>query len=117
MVNTVTHTTANPGAAAYHPQAMQSYRQQQVLTSSPLGRLLIVYDVALQSCAQQDLERFGRALGVLRDSLDLSQGEVAYSLLSLYTYCGDVAREGGWDEAARILRELRDAWETVGDGA
>ena len=62
--------------------------------------------------AQQHLERFGQAVGVLQDSLDLSQGRVATSLLSLYLYCGDLARQGRWGEAANILSELRDAWET-----
>jgi flagellin-specific chaperone FliS len=98
-----------------HPvQALTTYRQQQAVSSSPLERLLIVYDVALQACAHQDLQRFSRALGVLWDGLDLSQGQIAASLLSLYLYCGDLAREGQWDEAAHILRELRKTWEAAG---
>lgn len=105
------------GPTNHQRQAMQLYRRQQVLTGSPLQRLLIVYDVALQACAHHDLERYSRALGVLRDSLDLSQGQVAASLLSLYLYCDELAREGRWDEAAHILRELRDAWETAERGA
>ncbi len=105
--------TTSAGLARHHFQATQVYRQQQVLSGSPLERLLIVYDVALQACARRNLERFSRAVGVLRDALDLSQGQVAASLLSLYLYCGNLAREGRWDEAAHILRELRDAWETV----
>lgn len=106
--------TALSRNAINHPfQGGQLYRRQQILSSSPLQRLLIVYDVALQACAHQDLERFSRAVGVLRDSLDLSQGEIATSLLSLYLYCGDLARQGRWSEAAHILRELREAWESV----
>ncbi|MFQ5343188.1 MAG: flagellar export chaperone FliS [Anaerolineae bacterium] len=106
--------TAGAGQFNHHFQATQLYRQQQVVSSSPVERLLIVYDVALQACAQQRLERFGQAVGVLQDSLDLSQGQVATSLLSLYLYCGDLARQGRWGEAAHILRELRDSWETAG---
>ena len=58
-----------------------------------------------------------RALGVLRDSLDYSQGEIASSLLKLYIYCGDLVRDGQWNEAAGILSELREAWETAGRNA
>lgn len=107
--------TADAGQFNHHFQAMQLYRQQQVLSSSPLERLLIVYDVALQACAQQHLERFSQAISVLRDSLDLSQGQVATSLLSLYLYCSDLARQGHWGEAAHILRELRGAWEAAAE--
>ena len=94
-------------------QPLQRYRQLQVETASPLQRTLMVYDVALVGCQQHDLKRTTDALNVLRNSLDMEQGEVAVGFYRLYQYCADLVREGKFDEAAGILRELVDAWVQV----
>jgi len=94
-------------------QPLQRYRQLQVETASPLQRTLMVYDVALVGCQQRDLKRTTDALNVLRSSLDMDQGEVAAGFYRLYQYCGDLARSGQFDDAAKILRELVDAWVQV----
>ena len=90
-----------------------NYRAQQVYSAGPIQRLLMVYDVAITACNSRDLKRLTEALNLLRGTLDFDQGDVAIRLYSLYQYTNDQARDGKWDEAARVLRELVKAWVEV----
>jgi flagellin-specific chaperone FliS len=98
---------------AYSRQPSQRYRELQIESASPLQRILMVYDVAIVACQQRDLKRMTDALNVLRNSLDLEQGEVAAGLYRLYQYCADLARQDQYEEAEHILRELTEAWVQV----
>jgi flagellin-specific chaperone FliS len=89
------------------------YRESQVEGASPLQRTLMVYDVAIVGCTKRDLKKTTAALNLLRNSLDFEQGPAALGLYRLYQYCADQARAGNFDEAARILRELVQAWVEV----
>ena len=49
-----------------------------------------------------------------RDALDYSRdAEVALGFFKIYQYCADLARKGEFDEAAGLVRELRDTWVQV----
>ncbi len=92
----------------------QTYRMNQIAGASPLDLLIMAYDAALASCGQRDLARLTKAIGVLRDALDYSyDADVALGFFRLYQYIGDLGRKGEYDEAAELLRELRDAWAQV----
>jgi flagellar protein FliS len=94
--------------------ASQTYRINQINSASPLDLVLMAYDATLVGCAQCDLGRTTRGLSVLRSALDFSyDAEIATGLFRLYQYCADLARNGEYDQAARLLRELRDAWAQV----
>jgi len=87
------------------------YRERQVLTASPLERIVIVYDVALTGCAAGDNEKALRALSLLRGALDWEAApEIAPRLQALYEFCEECIRRGDYDTPADILRELRGAW-------
>lgn len=92
----------------------QTYRMNQIAGASPLDLLIMAYDAALASCGQQDLARLTKAVGVLRDALDYSyDADIALGFFRLYQYIADLGRKGEFDEAANLLRELRDAWTQV----
>ncbi len=94
--------------------AAQTYLQNQINGASPLDLLIMTYDAAIAACGQRDLARTTKALGVLRDALDYSyDANIALGFFRLYQYCGDLARNGEFDDAAYYLRELRDAWLQV----
>ena len=109
MVNTMT-LTKPVGAQGQPMAAVWEYRRHQVEGAGPLQRIIIVYDVALRACAQRDLVRGTTALRVLEDGLNFSAGQVAANLFSLYQYSADLMRRGDYDNAADLLRQLRDAW-------
>jgi flagellin-specific chaperone FliS len=95
--------------AAYRTQ----YREQEVLGSSPVHRIVMAYDVAIQSCEQKNLVRASQAISLLRDSLNFDYGDAALGLFRLYQWCLDSIRANNYPEALKILRELREAWATV----
>ncbi|GAB4558541.1 MAG: hypothetical protein Kow0047_03690 [Anaerolineae bacterium] len=90
--------------------AMRNYRTNQILSASPLQLVLMAYDAALVGCAHRDLQKTTEAIYTLIKGLDMTQGEVALGLYRLYQYCNDLARQGKFEEAADILRELAGAW-------
>jgi flagellin-specific chaperone FliS len=95
-----------------NPYARQAreYRYQEVMNASPVRLIIITYDVAITACQQGDLNRTTQALSVLRNSLDFKYSEVSNRLFALYLWCADLARTGKWDEAVKILSELRESW-------
>ena len=115
--------------------AASRYRQTEVLTTSRVQLIVLLYDSAIQAIElagdgiarrhQPDKARFlGRAVGIvseLSSVLDFERGgEIAKSLHRLYDYMlseltqanlhNDTSRLNG---PLRCLREMRGAWHTV----
>lgn len=100
--------------SSVYQTASQTYRINQVNNASPLDLLLMAYDAALVGCAQHSLERTANALTVLRNALDYNyDAKIAMGFYQLYQYCAELTRQGEFDQAATILRELRDSWAQV----
>lgn len=119
----------------YDPTA--AYRTAQVTTSSPAAQVVLLYEGAIRFAAQSvqrldagDLEgahlasvRAQAIVSALRESLDMSTGDMATRLDSLYDFmhrrlvAGNVAKD---PEPARevigLLRELGAAWRTIVTG-
>jgi flagellin-specific chaperone FliS len=93
--------------------AVRNYQQNSVMTSDPLRLVLFAYDRAITSCYQQEPEIAGKAIMELIKGLDMDAGEIAVKLLSIYQYCAGLVRKKQYEEAASILRELRDTWSAV----
>ncbi len=99
---------------SFAQNAAYTYRANQVFGASPLELLIMGYDAALIGCGQRDLERTIKALSVLREALDFNYDEdIAMGFFKLYQYCADLARKDEFDEAAHLLRELRNTWVQV----
>jgi flagellar protein FliS len=114
--------------------AQQAYRDSAILTAPPERLVVMLYDganrfllQAANAMRQGDIstmnERLQRAEAIiteLRTTLDMSQGEVAANLESIYTFSQrhllSARLEKDADKVehvARLLRELRDAWDQV----
>ncbi len=94
-----------------NPQlALRHYRRNQILSATPLQLVLMVYDVAIVGCVRRDLAKTTQALNTLIKALDMRHGDIPTRLYWLYQYCADQARQGDFDQAARILRELASVW-------
>jgi flagellin-specific chaperone FliS len=93
------------------PAAHEHYRAQQVLGASPMQLILMVYDVAIVACEARDPQRAGRAVGELIGSLNFEYKEIAPDLFRLYEYCLWEIRRNRYQDAAKVLRGLKQAWE------
>ena len=112
--------------------AQQAYRDSAILTAPPERLVVMLYDGAnrflMQGAAALragDLtvtnDRIRRAEAIineLRATLDMSAGQVATNLESIYSFCQRLLLEarlkrdaGKIDQVAKLLRELRDAWD------
>ena len=112
--------------------AQQAYRDSAILTAPPERLVVMLYDGAnrflLQGAAAMrsgDLtatnDRLRRAEAIiteLRQTLDMSAGEVAANLESIYSFCQRLLLDARLkrdaekiDQVAKLLRELRDAWD------
>src|SRR3954453_22245985 len=68
--------------------------------------------------ARDRLRRAQAVIDELNRSLDMSQGQIARNLRALYSFCSRHlidstagANPAGYEEVARMLSELREAWE------
>ncbi len=95
---------------AYHNQ---EYRYQEVMGASPIRLVVMAYDLAIRACEQEDYTRATKAISVLRDALNFDYGDAAIGLFRLYQWCLDCIRAQNYLEAARTLKDLRDAWSTA----
>lgn len=90
------------------------YKEKQVLTASPLDRVILVYDAALTGCGAGNMQKALQALSLLRNSLDWEAApQIAPGLQAIYEYCEERVREKDFETPANILRELRETWVQV----
>jgi flagellin-specific chaperone FliS len=91
-----------------------AYLKTKILTASPVERLLITHDAILAACHQQQKDRATVAITSLIDALEFHHNtELAVGLHRLYVYCIEQIAQGLFEEAACIMKELRDTWEQV----
>jgi len=116
----------------------QAYRESAVLTAPPERLVVMLYDGArrfLHQAAvtmaggdvQTSHDRLRRAEAIidhLLATLDMSQGEIAQRLESIYIFCQRLLAEGRirrdpqkLEQVSELLGELRDAWDRVGAAA
>ncbi len=97
-----------------YPEAYRNkYKQQDVMSASPLRLVIMTYDLAIRSCEQQDFAKAVKTISALRDTLDLDYPDVAVGLFRLYQWCLDCIRKGDYAAAITTLSELREAWATT----
>lgn len=89
---------------------LNSYIEHEVFSWTPEQLVLKTYDVFLAAYQRQDVVRMNRALVQLIDALNFEAGESAVRLYRLYEYCQRCLWERRYDEAAAIIRGLREAW-------
>jgi flagellar protein FliS len=116
-------------------RGVDSYRQTQVQSRTPLELVVMLYDGTLQSLStardaimRRDIparrDAIGRALAIiseLQSTLNLDAGgAVAVSLDELYGYASrrllDAAAQNDvkpLDEIRRVFETLRDGWQTI----
>ena len=94
----------------YQEAYQKKYRQQDVISASPLRLVIMTYDLAIRACEQQDFAKATKTISALRDALDLNYPDVAVGLFRLYQWCLDSIRKNDYASALITLTELRSAW-------
>lgn len=94
----------------YQSAYRNQYRQQDVMSASPLRLVIMTYDLAIRACEEQDFSKSVKTISALRDALDMDYPEAAAGLFRLYQWCLDCIRQGDYASAITTLTELRGAW-------
>jgi flagellar protein FliS len=119
-------------------RGIESYRQAEIRSRTPLELVVMLYDGALHFAAEareaigrKDIaarrDAVSRALAIvseLQSTLDLEQGgAIAVQLDGLYTFVSGRLVEGSLrhdarriDEAVRVLTTLREGWAGIATG-
>ncbi|MEZ4639860.1 MAG: flagellar export chaperone FliS [Caldilineaceae bacterium] len=101
----------------YYPQqqrANHQYVETQVMSADPIQLVIMTYDVAISASRSKDMSKALQAVGELQVALNHEEGgQIAADLLSLYLYISDLLRKQNFEEAAKLLTELRQTWVQV----
>ena len=105
-------TAVAPGtmAARNAARAVSTYQMGQIVNMTPVEVIKRLYEVAIVACRKQDIVLGRKAINELIRGLNFEYAEIATGLFRLYDYAKRMMRKGDYDEAARVLTELRSAW-------
>ena len=114
--------------------AKQAYTESSILTAPPERLVVMLYDGAIRFLTQSAvamrrgdremfLARMRRAEAIIDElnyTLDMSQGEVAINLRSVYTFCKRHMRQAlirqdaePLDQVIKLLADLRQSWQAL----
>ena len=89
---------------------IDAYRTNQVMGASPGQLVLLLYDHVIRCLRNEDMPGASKGLVELMGSLDIDYREVSGRLFSLYEYCLDLVKKSEYDQASKILAEMRQMW-------
>jgi len=91
--------------------AVQKYKNREVLSAPPHKLMIHIYDYIIQQCLKKDAPKASKAIALLIDSLDFEYKEISSGLFRLYEYAMRMVWEGKYDIVLHIFRELRETWQ------
>ncbi|HVP57081.1 MAG TPA: flagellar export chaperone FliS [bacterium] len=86
------------------------YKVNQVMGASPGQLVLLLYDHVIKCTKSSDVSGASKGIVELMSSLDLDYQEISGRLFSLYEYCLDLVKKRRFDEATKIMTEMRQMW-------
>jgi flagellin-specific chaperone FliS len=94
-------------------EGIDAYKQNQVMGASPGKLVLLLYDHVIKCLNNEDMSGASKGIVELMSSLDLDYQEISGRLFSLYEYCLELTKKGNYDEACKVIREMRHMWATA----
>jgi flagellin-specific chaperone FliS len=91
-------------------EGINAYKQTQVMGCSPGQLVLMLYDHILGCLKKSDMPGASKGLVELMGALDIDYQEISGRLFSLYEYCLDLVKKQKYEEASKILAEMRAMW-------
>ena len=121
-----------------YARAQNAYTESSVLTAPPERLVLMLYDGAIRFLRQAGVamtqadhtyarDRIRRAEAIVDElnvTLDMSQGDIAQQLRSIYLFCKRHLMQSlidgdpdGVDKVIELIGGLRESWEQIALGA
>ncbi len=86
------------------------YLFQKIMSASPEELIAYIYDYGVTACAQKDPIKARTAVNNLIQALNFDYKEIADTFLDVYRYLGHLINQKRFDEAKKILSDLRNTW-------
>ena len=87
------------------------YLVQKVLTASPEQLVVYIFDAAIIACGREDKMKASQAVQALINSLNFdSDRNIAVKFFQIYHYILNKINTENFDEARKLLDELRKTW-------
>lgn len=87
------------------------YLVQKVLTASPEQLVVYIFDAAIIACGREDKMKASQAVQALINSLNFdSDRNIAVKFFQIYHYILNKINAENFDEARKLLDELRKTW-------
>jgi len=90
--------------------AFRGYKNNEIMSLSPVRLILKVYDYILVNSRRHDSNNVNAGLTQLIAALNFDYKEVSLGLFNLYRYCQGEATKGNFAEVEKVIGELRTAW-------
>ena len=71
-------------------------------------RLLALYELGLEGCAQSNADQVNAVLEELIGTLDFEYADIAEGFQRVYEYCLKQCQTSGFDRVSFVLQDLRD---------
>ena len=91
-------------------QGIDAYKENQVMGASPGKLVLLLYDHVIDCLKNSDMRGASKGIVELMGSLDLDYQEISGRLFSLYEYCLDLVKKKEYDQARKVMTEMRQMW-------
>jgi flagellin-specific chaperone FliS len=98
------------GAGQMNQDGIDAYRTNQVMGASPAHLVLLLYDHVIKCMRASDMRGASKGIVELMSSLDLDYQEISGRLFSLYEYCLDLVKKNRFEEASKIMLDMRQMW-------
>ena len=86
------------------------YLVQKIMTASPEQLIVYIFDAGIAACGQENKVKSMQAVQELINSLNFDHKPVAATFYSMYRYILDQLHQMNFEEAKKMLTELRQAW-------
>ncbi len=83
---------------------------QRVMTASPEQLISYIYDIAISSCANGDRLKATKAVQELINALNFDYKEQSLTFYRIYRYILDKVHKGKFDEAQKLLTDIKKTW-------
>lgn len=90
-----------------------TYIEQEVLSWSKEKIILKMYDLFILSAKKKDVSKMNRIIVELMGALNFDYEETATRLYRLYEYVQRLVFQKRYDDAIKIIQELRNAWNNA----
>lgn len=93
-----------------NPPKQNPYLTQKIMSASPEQLVVYIYDVAIAACGRQDQDKAIQAIHLLIKTLRFDDRQIANRFYQVYSAILEFIHRKNFDEARKMVAEIRETW-------